>query len=987
MRGRARMEVRLAFSRLRSAAVVVAVLAVAASPLAAQDTTNNSFGKNKIQYRQFDWKIYHSPHFNVYYYTEEEALLQKVVSFAESAYDHLSREFDHQIQEPTPLIFYATHSAFEQNNIIVNFIPEGVGAFASPARNRMVLPVDSPDPELMQLITHELTHIFEYDILFQGSFGKSVASNAPQWLMEGLASYMAKDEQTHDRMFIRDAVVNDIIPQIAQSGNVSGFFAYRFGHALFDFMEERWGKDGVRDFLYEFRNTIGANVGRAVERTFRMTPEDFDTEFRKWLRKKYLPQLVEMGEPSDFGRAFRVEEGNESEELSPVASPSGDLVASFSTVHNQVDAVLFDAPGRKLLRSLTRGYTNSYQYPTVQFLTTGRMLGRDLAFSPDGNQLAAFAKREAGRALVLIDVVHGGLARVIDMDVEQQLAPAWSPDGRSIAFAGARAGQFDLFVLDLESGEIRNLTNDDVYDGAPAYSPDGKWLVYSAVVGGFTNLFRIDLADPSKRYRLTTGEWNDTDATFSSDGAQVYFTSDRNGADNIYRLDLTSGQVVQFTNALTGCFTPTVLKRRDAPDGIVYTGYWRNSFNLYVTEADKPLGEPMKTDLSPLPEQPQAIAGFEPDIEVTLDKENEESYGGFKLFLEDAGAVVGVDTDQTFLADTYLTFSDYLGNKRVIARISSVESFSNFNVSYYDLSHRMQWGASVFDDRAYYIGYDYREGRYRRLQNAYTQTGALGFASYPLDFYRRVEFGGGYIFRKLDYTSYAIDPNTGDYVPVVTPRDDDFPVVQGAFIGDTARYASYGPVAGHRYRLNASYAPDTKDSGTLTSNVDIDVRQYVPITQRSQFAWRLFAGFADGKFPSPYYFGGLDTLRGFDFRSLVGDRAAFANLEYRFPLIDQLWFPFMRFQGIRGRVFLDVGYAYFSSSGLDYKFWNSDENRLQDGVSSYGWGITIRFAGLDLNWDFAKQWDFKQAVERDPFGNVTRGKGSYRTEFWIGTRF
>ncbi len=78
-------------------------------------------------------------------------LLQKVVSFAESAYDRLSREFDYQIKDPTPLIFYATHSAFEQNNIILNFIPEGIGAFASPVRNRMVLPVDLPDPELLQL--------------------------------------------------------------------------------------------------------------------------------------------------------------------------------------------------------------------------------------------------------------------------------------------------------------------------------------------------------------------------------------------------------------------------------------------------------------------------------------------------------------------------------------------------------------------------------------------------------------------------------------------------------------------------------------------------------------------------------------------------------------------------------------------------------------------------------------------------------------------
>jgi hypothetical protein len=242
------------------------------------------YGKNKIQYRDFDWQIYHSPHFNVHYYKAEEVNLQKVVSYAESAYDQLSREFNFQIKDPVPLIYYGTHSAFEQNNIIMNFIPEGVGAFATPARFRMVLPIDMPDPELYELLLHELTHIFQYHMLFQGSLAKAVAATPPTWFMEGMASYMAKDESARDKMFLRDAVVNDKVPSI--NSNVQGFFAYRYGHAVFDFIEERWGKEGFLDFIYEIRNTIGARVDRAVERAFKLEPEEFDAELRRWLRKK-----------------------------------------------------------------------------------------------------------------------------------------------------------------------------------------------------------------------------------------------------------------------------------------------------------------------------------------------------------------------------------------------------------------------------------------------------------------------------------------------------------------------------------------------------------------------------------------------------------------------------------------------------------------------------------------------------------------------------
>src|SRR5688500_8007262 len=133
------------------------------------------FGQNKIVYDTFKWQVYHSTHFDIYFYDEERGSLQRVVDSAESAYLELSQKFNFQISKKIPLIYYATHSAFEQTNVMLNFVPEGVGAFAEPARNRMVLPVDMSDDQLHELILHELTHIFEYEILFQGKLGKTIS--------------------------------------------------------------------------------------------------------------------------------------------------------------------------------------------------------------------------------------------------------------------------------------------------------------------------------------------------------------------------------------------------------------------------------------------------------------------------------------------------------------------------------------------------------------------------------------------------------------------------------------------------------------------------------------------------------------------------------------------------------------------------------------------------------------------------------------------
>jgi Tol biopolymer transport system component len=958
-------------------AVALLVGAAAARPLAAQygpQLRGEGFGKNKVQYREFDWHIYHSPHFNVYYYTSEEALLQRVVSFAESAYDQLSRDFNHQIKDPIPLIFYATHSAFEQNNIILNFIPEGVGAFATPARFRMVLPVDLAEPQLMELILHELTHIFQYHLLFQGSLAKAVATSPPGWFMEGMASYMAKDESARDKMFLRDAVVNDQIPSITLSG--TSFFAYRFGHAVFDFIEERWGKEGFLDFLYEMRNTLGARVDRAIERTFRLEAEEFDAEFRRWLRKKYLPELVRTGEPGDFGKLFRVKDERVTYETSPAASPSGDLVAAISTISGDTDVVLFDAEKRRYLRNLTKGFTNDYQYLVAQEQRLGRLTGRDLSFSPDGNTLAVFAKRERGRSLVLLDVLNGGVRQIIDMvDLEQQLSPSWSPDGRAITFSGWRGGQFDIFVLDVASLAITNLTNDPLFDGAPVYSPDGTSIVFTSSVGekGFTKLFRIDLADPGRRYPLTSGDSNENDPVYSPDGKRVYFTSDRLAQiENIFSLDFASGETRQHTNVVTGAFMPTVLAEPDGEERLVYTGYWKGVFDLYVSDLDEPVAATpaqLSAEATPVGDIPR----FQPDIDVTIDEANKERYGGYKFFLEDAETFVGVDDDQTLLGRVVFTFSDYLGDRRIITDLSSVESFSDFNLLYADLSKRLQWQVNVFDTRTYYIGQD-AFGEIRRGRAAFEQTGAIASLVFPFSFYTRAELGAGYILRKFDAQSFAFDPVTGEPIPFIERVKDDFPLVTGALAGDSSIFAPWGAISGRRWRLDVSYAPDLDESGTLFNSVDLDIRQYIPVSRRSNFALRAFVGVSDGNRPSPFYFGGLDTVRGFRFRELVGDRAFFTNVEFRFPLIDFLATPVLGIQGVRGVLFFDVGGAWFDDFE-DFEFYNSDESRLEDAVASYGWGISATLFGLPVNWDFAQQYDLKDRFE------------GFRTSFWVGYRF
>jgi Tol biopolymer transport system component len=975
------------------------VLLTSALLLFAADAS--AFGKNKIVYDEFDWKIYSSTHFDVYYYEEARDSLQKVVNLAESAYDEISRKFDYQIENRIPLIYYATHSAFQQTNVILMFIPEGVGAFAEPVKKRMVLPIDLPDEKLYALIKHELVHIFEYEIIFQGKLGREIRVRPPLWLMEGLASFMAEDEDTTDLMVLRDAVVNDIVPSVGQ--DVGGFFAYRFGNAVFEFMTDRWGLEGLREFIYEYRNSIGGSIERPLRRTFDLTLEEFDTQFRGWLRRQYLPALIAKGEPMEYGSPFRVSE-RRSQEMSPVPAPSGDLMAAFTTYKEDVDIALFNVPKRRIFRNISAGYTTDYEHVVAQFLTTGPVMGRDVTFSPDGDRVAFFAKKERGRHLIIVNALSGKIEKSVRMDVEQQLNPAFSPDGRRVAFHGFRGNRADIYLYDNETETIVNLTDDEFFNAAPAFSPDGQWLVYASVVDGYSKLFRLDLSNPERRVQITRGEWNDRDPWYSPDGKRIFFASDRPTARtlavlesgvldqatermredlktpppdeskfasyNIYSIHLENGQITQFTDVIGGSFTPVVFIGPEGKETLVFASYYKGNWSLYSSPTADNLGiadvvemkvEPMLGDRVP----------FLPPVEVALDPGSFRDRDRFRLFVENVSVAAGVTSDQTFVSRSVISMSDMLGDRRFIASLDSVSTFSNFDFLYLDLRKRWNWGARVFDNRTYYLDSERLDDRTPDRRRLYRQTGALGLLSYPLDRYRRAETGVGYLYRSIDLPILLFDPEEGTSERDVLSFSDDFPFVFAAFIGDTTVFKNFGPISGRRYYVNTQYLVDMDGGGALSTDVEMDLRQYYQISPRSLLASRIFGGYSEGNRPNFYYFGGLNTLRGYPFRSVVGNRAFYGNFEYRFPLVDVIASPVLQIRNVRGSLFVDVGGAWFDDQ--DFELWR--DGRLGDALASVGWGINFRFMGLELHWDFARRTDFRSI------------EGETRTSFWIGQTF
>lgn len=846
-------------------------------------------------------------------------------------------------------------------------------------------------------------------MFYEGYLGRALRARAPTWLMEGMASYVADDESSLDQMVIRDAVVNNTLPPI-QSLNSVTFLTYRYGNAIFQYMEDEHGIEGVRTFLFEFKKILlTGNVGKAIKESFGYDIDEFNRRFARYLRKKYFPILLEKKSPDEYGTALAPRRYPTRFAMGPAVSPSGELIATMAVPSGlELDLVILSAEDGEPIRNLTKGFTNDYE----ELVAEGFAGRRDVSWSGAGDRVAVIARRENKFPILVYNALTGKKEYdlVVD-DIVEIAAPQFSPDGTKVAFEGNRRGVVDIFEIDLESREVRNLTEDDYFDTNPWYSEDGGTLLYNRRIGDAWKIFTVDTADSSRKTQLTFGTSNDIQPSFSRDGERIWFSSD-DSPDRIYNLhslDLGTGDIRQYTDVVAGVFAPQELAERDGESYLVFQAFFEGLYQLYRMPVPEPEREIAAGER--MAEAEEAVP-FEPELRLKLDAEATNPYD-LKWDIDAPSVALGVADDGTVLTSASVNFTDLLGNHRISLVGNSVSSFQQYQLSYVNLKRRFNWGATAFDFRDFIYLIDPAGNVDRRTQ--FRTTGAQVFYQYPFSRYYRMDAQLGYL------DTSAIVPFQSPGQPLEFARfQDELGIVGLSLTGDTTRYQSFGPFQGKRFTIGAQYGYqiDGDSAGDLLEYT-LDFRSYKKVTRRSVLAWRLAGLISEGDVQNSRGFGGINQLRGWDYREFIGSNVAWSNLEFRFPLVDEMRFPILRLFQIRGFFFLDVGAAWFqddlwydpdqgrirtelipvdadgdgtidgftAGQPIEFDFWDSENNRLQDARGAYGFGFQFIFlGGLQFNWTWAERLAYSRWVyDLDAMENVRieEDGGDRRMEFYI----
>ena len=411
------------------------------------------------------------------------------------------------------------------------------------------------------------------------------------------------------------------------------------------------------------------------------------------------------------------------------------------------------------------------------------------------------------------------------------------------------------------------------------------------------------------------------------------------------------------TNVVGGCFSPAVLIGRDGSERLVFSALLQAQLHALRHRREEAVPQARGAE-------PRALAGRPGDDRAVpaLDRgrpstrrRSRRSRAASSSSRTRRSSPAWPRT-RPFLSNTILIFGDNLGDRRLIFYLQSVSSFTDFDIQYWNLTNRMQKGIRVFDQRLFYLGIDQSSGFVERTEEAYRFTGVEAIVSYPLDRYRRLEGGLGYLWTKTSYPVRRGGTGSPASRPLLRPgRRAQLP---GHPRGASSRTRRSTRPSGPTRAFGTSWTATTRPTSTGTSSCRRPrrrarrcrwtARSTSATTSRSPSGCSSPSASTAPRRPATSRSSGTTAgstpSRGLEYASKYGNTVAFTNVEFRFPLIDLLAPPVLGIREIRGKVFFDVGFAELRGQDLD--IWDSEENRLvvdlnspTGAVADYGFGV------------------------------------------------
>lgn len=554
-----------------------------------------------------DWHTITTKHFFVHYHEGTERTARVVAKIAEDIYGPVTSLYDH---EPDSRVSFIIKDISDYSNGAAYFFNNKIEIWASP----LDFELRGTHNWLRNVIAHEFTHIIQIQSAMK--FGRSIPAFTfqwfgyekerrkdvlygfpnllvsypfpgvivPPWFAEGTAQFQRgllgyEHWDAHRDMILRSYVLSD---SMLSWGEMSAFgktslgneSVYNAGYNLTRYIAQKYGEDKLAAITREMSKPFIFTVDAAIDNVLGMSGKELYDQWAAHLREEYAMRIAPV-------LARRVE---------------GDIIADvgFGNVHPEY------SPDGTTLAYVSNKTSDYFGQSSIYLrdLATGEEtlvapgVRSTIGWSPDGRKLV-YAKYNDPS-------VYGHLyydLYTYDLDSKEEqpltrglraLNPAWSPDGKSIAFVYTSDGTINLGLIDADGGSFRALTaysqGEQVF--TPKWAPDGSWIVFGYSGRTKRQVARVRPDGTGFEVMIAHLLHDCRDPRITDDGKAVLYASDRSGIFNIYRHEFEGNNAdSQLTNVLGGAFMPDI----DANGDLVYAAYTAGGYKIARLRGAQPL--------------------------------------------------------------------------------------------------------------------------------------------------------------------------------------------------------------------------------------------------------------------------------------------------------------------------------------------------------------------------------------------------------------
>lgn len=519
-----------------------------------------TFGKNRIQYQRFNWKILTTANFEIYYYQDGQTSATLAAQYAESEFDRITELLGYTPFNRTRIFIFNSVPEMTQSNIGLG-VPEGEDPREINLQKSRVLAAFSGNQvEFKRQLIQGIAGVFVYDMLYGGSLKESLQSSLlltlPDWFMAGIESYIAEGWSVRMDDYMREVILDK---RLRKPSILAGQEARNVGHAIWNYIAERYGRDNISNILNLTRiirneqtsiaSTLGVSYSRFL-REWRDYYGNMASQLDAYQTAKYDLKIV----GNSFDKGYKINRVRLSADQQYIAYASNDYGRFTVEVVDtrkpkDKDRMIVLTGGQK---SMTQAH-NDYN-PLISWQKNNTLA----VIYEENNQvflhLYGFDEK-TGKKLKLRKPLKS-ISQVNDFDI--------SDDGSTIVMSAEKKGQNDLYLYRINANVTQQLTN-DLYDDLNPQFVGRSTSQVAFVSNRLNDTLNVDKGNYKTLNAqfslfLHSGEAKAELVTRVIDSLGVisrpiapseglfYFMSDEKGIRNVYRYETESQQLTQITN-------------------------------------------------------------------------------------------------------------------------------------------------------------------------------------------------------------------------------------------------------------------------------------------------------------------------------------------------------------------------------------------------------------------------------------------------------